>query len=125
MYARAVLVALPLLLTGASLPAVSGSSAPVRGVTLRVTSAIPGRQVPLRGVVLIAGEPMRLVEQPTPFELKADARVALAAFEPQDSADTLTLEMHSGTPASAKVTAHRVMMGHQIGGAATDFVQGY
>jgi hypothetical protein len=48
-----------------------------------------------------------------------------AAFEPVESAATLTLELVSGVPEPVVVTAPRVMLGQRIGGVATEFVPGY
>jgi hypothetical protein len=50
---------------------------------LRVASGTPGREVRFRGVVLVQGEPMRLVEQTTPWEFRSEGDLVLAAFEPQ------------------------------------------
>jgi hypothetical protein len=92
---------------------------------LRVTSGTPGHTVPFRGVLLLAGQPMRLVEQSTPFELRSEKELTFAAFEPVEPAATLTLELVSGRPEPAVVTAPRVMVGQRIGGVASEFVQGY
>ena len=62
---------------------------------LRVTSGTPGHNVPFRGVLLLAGQPMRLVEQSTPFELRSERELTFAAFEPVEPAATLTLELVS------------------------------
>ena len=48
-----------------------------------------------------------------------------AAFEPAGREAMLRLELISGTPEPAAVTAPRVMVGQRIGGVATNFVQGY
>jgi hypothetical protein len=92
---------------------------------LRVTSGTPGHEVHVRGVLLLAGQPMRLVEQSTPFEFRSDGELAFAAFEPVGTTATLTLELVSALPEPAMVTAPRVMVGRRIGGVASEFVQGY
>jgi hypothetical protein len=92
---------------------------------LRVTSGTPGHEVRFRGVLLVLGQPMRLVEQTTPFEYRSDRELVLGAFEPTDSAAMLRLELVSQTPMPAVVTAPRVIVGQRLGGVATEFVQGY
>jgi hypothetical protein len=108
------------------------TAAPSRGAhtlpglnVLRVTSGTPGHEVRVRGVLLLAGQPMRLVEQSTPFEFRSDGELAFAAFEPVGMTATLTLELVSSVPEPAMVTAPRVMVGRRIGGVASEFVQGY
>jgi hypothetical protein len=76
-------------------------------------------------VVLAANQQMRVVERTTPFELRSRDPLVFAAFEPADSAGLLRLELTSETPEPAVITAPRVMVGRQIGGVATEFVQGY
>jgi hypothetical protein len=92
---------------------------------VRISSGIPGLEVPVRGVLLVLGQPMQLVEQSTPFELRSDRRLVFAAFEPAKPEAMLRLELISDLPEPAAVTAPRVMVGHRIGGVATEFVQGY
>jgi hypothetical protein len=50
---------------------------------LRVTSGVPGREVRFRGVLLVPGEPMQVIEQTTPYELRATDDLVLGAFEPE------------------------------------------
>ncbi|HYT87170.1 MAG TPA: hypothetical protein VEL76_00490 [Gemmataceae bacterium] len=50
---------------------------------LRVTSGTPGYELRFRGVVLVLGQPMRLVDQATPFEFRSEGELVLGAFEPQ------------------------------------------
>lgn len=92
---------------------------------VRVTSGTPGHEVRFRGVPLVLGQPMRLVEQTTPFEFRSDQELVLGAFEPTGSAAMLRLELISETPAPAVITAPRVIVGQRLGGVATEFVQGY
>jgi hypothetical protein len=92
---------------------------------VRVHSGTPGHEVHFRGVLLIQGQPMQLVEEATPFEFRSDGKLVFGAFEPTVPAGMLRLELNSGPPEPAVVTAPRVMLGQQIGGVATDFVQGY
>jgi hypothetical protein len=92
---------------------------------LRVVSATPGHEVSVRGVVLVVGQPMQVVEQTTPFELRSEGELVLGAFERQGEGPLLRLEMISSYPESAVVTAPRVMVGQRVGGVATEFVQGY
>jgi hypothetical protein len=101
------------------------SSMPASGELLRVTSGTPGHEVIFRGVLLVAGEPMRIVEQSTPFEFRPNGELTLGAFEPRVEGVTLRLELQTDAPEPAGVTAPRVMVGVRIGGVATDFVQGY
>ena len=92
---------------------------------VRVSSATPGREVRVHGVLLVQGRAMQVVERATPFEVRANRALVFAAFEPSGSAALLRLELTSDTPEPAVVTAPRVMVGRQIGGVATEFVQGY
>jgi hypothetical protein len=92
---------------------------------VRVTSGTPGHEVRFRGVLLVLGQPMRLVEQTTPFEFRSDQELVLGAFEPTGSVAMLRLELISRTPAPAAITAPRVIVGQRLGGVATEFVQGY
>lgn len=118
---------LGILVTILSVSAVAAASRLPRGfpTVVRIESGTPGREVHFRGVLLVQGEPMRLVEQATPYEFRSDGRLVFGAFEPTVSAAMLRLELNSATPEPAVVTAPRVMLGQQIGGVATDFVQGY
>jgi hypothetical protein len=95
------------------------------GTVVRVSSGTPGHEVGIRGVMLILGRPMQLVEHTTPFEFRADRPLVFAAFEPAHPEVMLRLELISNTPERAVVTAPRVMVGQRIGGVATEFVQGY
>ena len=108
----------------AEAPSRDGSRPPGLSV-LRVTSGTPGHEVRVRGVLLLAGQPMRLVDQSTPFEYRSEGEMTFAAFEPVGTPAPLTLELVSATPEPAVVTAPRVMVGQRIGGVATEFVQGY
>jgi hypothetical protein len=98
--------------------------APSRAV-LRVTSGVPGREVRFRGVLLVPGEPMRVIEQTTPYELRATDDLVLGAFEPEVAGPMLRLEWISDFPVPAVITSPRVMVGRRVGGVATEFVQGY
>ena len=98
---------------------------PDSATVVRVSSGTPGHEVGIRGVMLVLGQPMRLVEHTTPFEFRADRPLVFAAFEPVHSEVMLRLELISNTPERAVVTAPRVMVGQRIGGVATEFVQGY
>lgn len=100
-------------------------SAPPGAGLLRVTSGTPGHEVAVRGVLLLAGYPMRIVEQSTPFEYRSGGGLTFAAFEAVEKPAILTLELRSATVEPAVVTAPRVMIGRRIGGVATEFVQGY
>jgi hypothetical protein len=45
------------------------------------SAAVGGvHEVRVRGVLLLAGQPMRLVEQSTPFEFRSEAEMTFAAF---------------------------------------------
>lgn len=113
-----------LTLIGATLVEASarhGSSPTV----VRVTSGTPGHEVRFRGVLLVLGHPMRLVEETTPYEFRSDRELVLGAFEPTGTPAMLRLELISETPAPAIITAPRVIVGQQLGGVATEFVQGY
>jgi hypothetical protein len=92
---------------------------------VRVSSGTPGREVDVRGVLLVLGQPMQVVAQATPFEFRSRGRLVFAAFEPAAAEAMLRLELVSDTPTPAVVIAPRVMVGHRIGGVATEFVQGY
>jgi hypothetical protein len=102
-----------------------GHHGPGPATVVRVSSGTPGHEVDVRGVMLVLGEPMQLVEHTTPFEFRADLPLVFAAFEPASSEVMLRLELISDTPEPAVVTAPRVMVGQRIGGVATEFVQGY
>jgi hypothetical protein len=120
---RAVALGIFITLVGATLvwaSARTGSSPTL----VRVTSGTPGHEIRFRGVLLVLGQPMRLVEQTTPFEFRSDRELVLGAFEPGPPA-MLRLELVSETPAPAAVTAPRVIVGQRLGGVATEFVQGY
>jgi hypothetical protein len=126
MFSRFLLGLIAAVTLGEATAAPSRDNSPPLGLSLlRVTSGIPGHEVRVRGVLLLAGQPMRLVEQSTPFEFRSEAEMTFAAFEPVGAAATLTLELVSATPEPAVVTAPRVMAGQRIGGVATEFVQGY
>ena len=112
-------------LVGAAVVQATSQSAPISVTMVRVSSATPGHEVRVRGVLLVLGQPMELVEQATPFELRSDSRLVFAAFEPAGAEAVLRLELISGTPEPAVVMAPRVMVGQRIGGVATEFVQGY
>jgi hypothetical protein len=103
----------------------NGQDGPAPATVIRVSSGTPGHEVGIRGVMLVLGQPMRLVEHATPFEFRADRPLVFAAFEPAQSEVMLRLELISNTPERAVVTAPRVMVGQRIGGVATEFVQGY
>jgi hypothetical protein len=102
-----------------------GQHSPDSTTVVRVSSGTPGHEVGVRGVMLVLGQPMQVVEHTTPFEFRADRPLVFAAFEPAHSAVMLRLELISDTPERAVVTAPRVMVGQRIGGVATEFVQGY
>jgi hypothetical protein len=119
-----ILVALVTLI-GATAVGEASRHAPPATTIVRVSSGTPGHEVRFRGVLLILGQPMQLVEQATPFEVRSDRRLVFAAFEPAGSMGILRLELNSDTPDPAVITAPRVMVGQQIGGVATEFVQGY
>jgi hypothetical protein len=113
-------------LAGATIaPAVNEASTPADPSVLRVTSGTAGHSVPFRAVLLRSGQPMRVVEETTPFELPSAAELTFAAFEALEPAATLRLELVSLTPERAVVIAPRVMIGRRIGGVAAEFVQGY
>jgi hypothetical protein len=117
-------IALGLLVAGAAEKGTD--AAPESAVVVRVTSATPGHEIRIRGVLLQAGGSMRVVRQRTPFEYRSrEGRLVFAAFEPADSVALLRLELRSATPEPAIITAPRVMMGQRVGGVATEFVQGY
>jgi hypothetical protein len=92
---------------------------------LRVASATPGHEVRFRGVLLVLGQPMRVVEEATPFEFHSAADLVLGAFERQGQGPLLRLELISTYPEPTVVIAPRVLIGQRVGGVATDFVQGY
>jgi hypothetical protein len=126
MFSRSLLGLVAAVTLGGAPAAQSRDVSMSSGVSvLRVTSGTPGHTVPFRGVLLLVGQPMRLVEQSTPFELRSEKELTFAAFEPVEPAATLTLELLSGRPEPAVVTAPRVMVGQRIGGVASEFVQGY
>jgi hypothetical protein len=76
-------------------------------------------------VLLVLGQPMRVVEQATPFQFESEGALVLGAFEPQEQGPLLRLELISNFPVLAAVTAPRVMAGQRVGGVATEFVQDY
>jgi hypothetical protein len=92
---------------------------------LRVASATPGHEVRFRGVLLVLGQPMLVIEQATPFEFHPAADLVLGAFERQGQGPLLRLELISPSPEPTVVIAPRVLIGQRVGGVATDFVQGY
>jgi hypothetical protein len=120
-------LALGVLVTFLSVSAVAAASRYAHGfpTVVRIDSGTPGREVHFRGVLLVQGQPMQLVEQATPYEFRSDGRLVFGAFEPTVPASMLRLQLISAAPEPAVVTAPRVMLGQQIGGVATDFVQGY
>jgi hypothetical protein len=103
----------------------SSQNAPAPATVVRVSSGTPGHEVRVRGVLLVVGRPMRVVEQPTPFEYRSDRPLVFAAFEPTDRETMIRLELLSQTPEPAVITAPRVLVGQRIGGVASEFVQGY
>ena len=115
------------LLTAATLLGASPvvEADPVPATVLRVTSGTPGHEVRFRGVLLVLGRPMRVIEQATPFQFQSEGELVLGAFEPQERGPLLRLELISNFPEPAAVTAPRVMVGQRVGGVATEFVQGY
>jgi hypothetical protein len=117
-------IALVVLLTLTAADA-DGDHGPASATVVRVGSGTPGHEVGIRGVMLVLGQPMQVVEHTTPFEFRADGPLVFAAFEPFHSGAMLRLELISDTPEPAVVTAPRVMVGQRIGGVATEFVQGY
>lgn len=90
-----------------------------------MTSGTPGHEVRFRGVILVLGQPMQLVDQATPFEFQWHGELLFGAFEPEGKGPLLRLELTSDYPRPSVVTAPRVMVGRGIGGVATEFVQGY
>jgi hypothetical protein len=107
---------------------VAGSTSRVATTTptvVRVTSGTPGHEVRFRGVVLILGQPMQVVQQVTPFEFRSEGELVLGAFEQAGPGPMLRLELRSETPVPAVITAPRVLVGQRVGGVATEFVQGY
>jgi hypothetical protein len=120
-----VLGAVVTLLAATVVDATDQRPAASASTIVRVSSATPGREVRVHGVVLVHGRPMQVLERATPFELRSDRELVFAAFEPSGSDALLRLELSSDTPEPAVITAPRVMVGRQIGGVATEFVQGY
>jgi hypothetical protein len=112
-------------LLGASPVAVADRVAAWPAAVLRITSGTPGHEVRFRGVLLVLGQPMRVIEEATPFQFQSDGDLVLGAFEPQEQGPLLRLELISNFPVPAAVTAPRVMAGQRVGGVATEFVQGY
>jgi hypothetical protein len=117
------------LLISAGLVAGTLAPAPSRvapsPAVLRVTSGVPGHEVRFRGVLLVPGEPMRVIERTTPYELRATDDLVLGAFGPEVPGPMLRLEWISDFPVPAVITSPRVMVGRRVGGVATEFVQGY
>jgi hypothetical protein len=60
-----------------------------------------------------------------PLEWPSTLEACIRRLEPAGREAMLRLELISGTPEPAAVTAPRVMVGQRIGGVATNFVQGY
>ena len=120
-------ITLAILLTfiGATGTDAASSLAPSSPTVVRVSSGTPGHEVRFRGVLLVLGQPMQVVEQATPFEFRSNGKLVFGAFEPTGPEAMLRLTLISDTPEPAVVTAPRVMVGQQIGGVATEFVQGY
>jgi hypothetical protein len=92
---------------------------------LHLSSSLPGREVRFQGVILVVGQPMRVVQGTTPFQWHADRPLVFAAFEPTIPDSLLRLTLESDTPEPAVVTGPRVLVGRRIGGVATEFVQPY
>jgi hypothetical protein len=112
-------------LLGVSPDVVADPVAARPAAVLRVTSGTPGHEVRFRRVLLVFGQPMRVIEQATPFQFEPEGALVLGAFEPQEQGPLLRLELISNFPVPAAVTAPRVMVGQRVGGVATEFVQGY
>jgi hypothetical protein len=111
-------------LVGTTIALAQNHAAP-SAIVFRVVSATPGHEVRFRGVLLMLGQPMQVIEDVTPFEVRAEGDLVLGAFERHQDGPLLRLEMASDYPEPTVVTAPRVMVGQRIGGVATDFVQGY
>jgi hypothetical protein len=112
------------VLTGTANVGAQGSVTPLSTV-LRVNSGTPGHEVRFRGVLLVPGQPMQVVEEITPFELRLPEALVLGAFERDGHGPMLRLEFSSADSEPTVVTAPRVMVGQGVGGVATEFVQGY
>jgi hypothetical protein len=54
-----------------------GQDGPATATVVRVSSGTPGHEVGIRGVMLVRGRPMQVVEHITPFELRADRPLVL------------------------------------------------
>jgi hypothetical protein len=113
-------------LVGATVVGATGGSslAAASATVVRVGSDTPGREVRVRGVLLILGQSMQAVEQAPPFEFRSGGKLVFAALSPAGVEAMLRLELVSDTPEPAVVIAPRVMVGHRIGGVATEFAQG-
>jgi hypothetical protein len=111
-------------LVGATVVGATSRAAPTTAV-VRLTSGTPGHEVRFRAVLLVRDQPMRVVEETTPFEVRPDGQLVLGAFEPVGPGAMLRVELVSETPAPAVVTAPRVLVGQHLGGVATEFVQAY
>lgn len=92
---------------------------------LRISSAALGLEVRFRGILLLPGEPMRVVELRTPMVIRTKAPLILAAFEPLEAGAILRLDYVGDDTIPTTVVAPRVMVGRAVGGATTAFVQGY
>lgn len=122
---HSIVLGIVVTLIGATAVGATRQSAPTAATVVRLRSGTPGHEVRFRGVLLVLGQPMQVVEQATPFEFQSDRRLVFAAFEPAELEGMLQLELISDTPLPAVVTAPRVMVGQRIGGVASEFVQGY
>lgn len=92
---------------------------------IKISSAALGLEVRIRGILLMPGEPMRVVELRTPTEIRAKTPLILAAFEPLEAGAILRLDYMGDDTIPTTVVAPRVMVGRAVGGASTAFVQGY
>jgi hypothetical protein len=122
---RAIVLGTLVTLISATAGEATSQSAPMPATVVRITSGTPGHEVRVRGVLLVFGQPMQVVEQATPFEFRSARPLVFAAFEPAELEGMLRLELLSQTPEPAVITAPRVLVGQRIGGVASEFVQGY
>lgn len=122
---QSIILGIVVTLVGATVMGATSRGAPTPATVVRVTSGTPGHEVRFRGVLLVMGQPMQLVEQATPFEFRSKGELVLGAFEPAGAGAMLRLELLSDTPEPAVITAPRVIVGQRLGGVATEFVQGY
>jgi hypothetical protein len=99
---------------------------PIESTTLvKVSSVTLGLEVRFRGILLLPGEPMRVVEMRTPAVIRTEGPLVLGAFEPLEKGAILRLDYLVGDTIPTTVMAPRVMVGRSVGGSATAFVQGY